>query len=92
MFLRLSTMGLRASLALAVVALLAIPASATPRPRAEDAALSFIDELVANLTEAAETSRKSHSCAQEASRTVDLGYAKYEGYHDEDTDLNIWKG
>ena len=89
-FLRPSTMRLCASLALAVAALLTIPASANPtEPRADDAALSFIDDLVANLTEAAD---KAQSCAQEVSRTVDLGYAKYEGYHDEDMDINIWKG
>lgn len=83
-------MGLRATLALAAAALLAIPASADcAEPRADDAALSFIDQLVADLTEAA---GNDQSCSREASRTVDLGYAKYEGYHDEDTDLNIWKG
>lgn len=24
--------------------------------------------------------------------TVDLGYAVYEGYHDDTYDLNVWKG
>ena len=76
--------------ALSAATALLTPASAVPHPpRAEDAALAFIDELVANLTEAA---GGAESCSQEASRTVDVGYAKYEGYHDEDTDLNVWKG
>ncbi|KAF7538491.1 hypothetical protein G7054_g2882 [Neopestalotiopsis clavispora] len=30
--------------------------------------------------------------AQYSSLTVDLGYAKYVGYHNETTGLNIWKG
>ena len=81
----------------AAIALLAPHASANPTfPRAEeDQASLFVDELVANLTEAAEnadTQKRSLSCSQRGDRTVNLGYAKYQGYHDDATDLNVWKG
>lgn len=83
-------MALRRVLVSAAAALGAVRALASPvESRAEDAALSFIREFVANLTEAAD---EAQSCSQESSMTVDLGYAKYRGYHDEETDLNIWKG
>ena len=29
------------------------------------------------------------SCAQKCSKKVNLGYAQYEGYHDEEADLNV---
>lgn len=86
---------------LAVLAAAALPLvngeSTNPEvPRANDAALSFIDELVADLKNAAQgaegNKKRGLSCTQESSITVNLGYAKYEGYHDEDTDLNVWKG
>ncbi|SPO05142.1 related to esterase [Cephalotrichum gorgonifer] len=82
----------------AAAALFIAPASTGPTamvPRSEDLALSFIDELVANLTEAAETEnnqKRSLTCSQDSSRTVNLLYGKYQGYYDEETDLNIWKG
>ncbi|MBE3046603.1 hypothetical protein IMZ48_29555 [Candidatus Bathyarchaeota archaeon] len=92
-------MALRTWLAVSAAAVLSLanPASAGPKvPRAEDAALSFIDDLVANLTEAAGEAdgvqKHALSCAQKCSRKVNLGYAKYEGYHDEEADLNVWKG
>ena len=83
-------MAFHVRLAIVAAALLAMPALASCKvPQAEDAAVAFIDELVTNLTSVADA---KHSCSQESSRTVDLVYAKYEGYHDEGADLNIWKG
>lgn len=89
-------MALRTWLAVttAVLSLASLTLASPKAPRAEDAALSFIEGLVANLTAAVEEAEGNQegACSQNSSRTVDLGYAKYEGYHDEDTDLNVWKG
>ncbi|KAL2270619.1 hypothetical protein VTJ83DRAFT_2803 [Remersonia thermophila] len=69
----------------------------TPSPEepAEDIASSFVLDLLANLTQAEETQtnekRSLFTCRQD-SLTVNLGYAKYKGYHDASTGLNYWKG
>ncbi|PKS12631.1 hypothetical protein jhhlp_000839 [Lomentospora prolificans] len=82
----------------AATALLATPIAGLPAvPRAEDdSVVLFIDELIANLTEATEhteaSKKRGLSCSQSSTRTVNLGYAKYQGYHDADADLNVWKG
>ncbi|KAF9871239.1 carboxylesterase family protein [Colletotrichum karsti] len=55
-----------------------------------DAAATFLEDLIAK-TRALEGSSETGVCRQ-TSLTVDLGYAKYEGYTNATTNLNIWKG
>ncbi|CAI4218847.1 unnamed protein product [Parascedosporium putredinis] len=88
-----------AGLSLATV-LLSAPVNGLPAvPRAEESdvpAFLFIDQLIANLTEAAEvaesTTKRGLTCSAASSRTVNLGYAKYQGYADSASGLNVWKG
>lgn len=71
----------------------ASPVTRTPA----DAAGQFLSDLIANVTEAEQQQRGASqprllSCAQDESLVVDLGYAKYRGYHNSTTGLNYWKG
>ncbi|KAL3294914.1 carboxylesterase type B [Colletotrichum asianum] len=58
--------------------------------RGEDAASTFLSELIAT-TQAIEKRSPNVSC-QQSPLAVDLGYAKYEGYSNATSGLNIWKG
>lgn len=60
-----------------------------------DIATAFVADLVHNATQedSLQTGAAAgKSCGQVKSLTVDVGYAKYEGYHNETTALNYWKG
>jgi len=68
--------------------------AAEPEPTGDFMSI-FVDELIANLTEAAETNeneKRSLTCSVSLSRTVNLLYAKYQGYQDSSSGLNVWKG
>lgn len=56
-----------------------------------DIASEFLSSLIANASQAnvhdSSKDRRSQSSLQ-----VNLGYAKYKGYYDSASDLNIWKG
>ncbi|KAK0609243.1 Alpha/Beta hydrolase protein [Immersiella caudata] len=65
-----------------------------------DFQLQFVQELIANATEAEESQlgAKKRSllgsllCNQASDLVVNLGYAKYQGYSNSATGLNYWKG
>lgn len=53
-----------------------------------------MSDLISNVTKA-ETELKARNlltCAQDESLVVNVGYAKYRGYHNATTGLNYWKG
>ena len=68
----------------------------TPNDGSPDIGSLFIADLIANATAAAEeqqaAQKRSLLCSQDDSLVVNLGYAKYRGYHDSSTGLNYWKG
>lgn len=47
--------------------------------------------LVANLAAAPFAQGRALPTARSSSTTVDLGYATYQGYHDDTYGLNVWK-
>ncbi|AEO68120.1 uncharacterized protein THITE_2117509 [Thermothielavioides terrestris NRRL 8126] len=70
--------------------------ASVPTPDASgsaDIASQFVSELIANATQAGQAQEKRNlSCSPNDSLVVDLGYAKYRGYHNATTGLNNWKG
>ncbi|GAB1319872.1 Carboxylic ester hydrolase [Madurella fahalii] len=64
--------------------------------RSADRAQEFVSGLIANATEAEQQHQAQRprflSCPRDESLIVDLGYARYRGYHDPSTGLNYWKG
>jgi hypothetical protein len=68
----------------------------TPDDGSTDIASSFVSDLIANATAAEQEQQAQEkrflSCTQDDSLVVNLGYAKYRGYHDASTGLNYWKG
>ncbi|KAF6793396.1 acetylcholinesterase [Colletotrichum sojae] len=66
--------------------------SGTPSsPATKDVASAFVRDLVRETRNLKDTVKPA-SCQQKPSRIVDLGYAKYEGYNNAASGLNIWKG
>jgi hypothetical protein len=61
-----------------------------------DIASLFVSDLIANATAAGEQQQTQEkrflTCSQSDSLVVNLGYAKYRGYHNASTGLNYWKG
>ena len=63
-----------------------------------DFAAQFIQDLISNATEAQEeyltTKKRSLAalCKQNSDLLINLGYAKYQGYSNPASGLNIWKG
>lgn len=68
----------------------------TPDDGSTDIASLFVADLIANATAAQDEQqaqeKRSLFCTQDSSLVVNLGYAKYRGYHDAATGLNYWKG
>ncbi|KAL2134419.1 hypothetical protein VTI74DRAFT_258 [Chaetomium olivicolor] len=63
------------------------------RQDSTDIASQFVADLIANATLAEQHQQKRFiSCTQDDSLVVNLGYAKYRGYHNSTTGLNYWKG
>lgn len=59
-----------------------------------DIAAVFVADLVHNATQVGLQTEAGcgAKCKQPQSLVVDVGYAKYEGYHNDTTELNYWKG
>ncbi|AEO68640.1 uncharacterized protein THITE_2053903 [Thermothielavioides terrestris NRRL 8126] len=61
-----------------------------------DLATQFVADLIANVTGLMQQQQaeveSSRSCSNDDPLVVDLGYAKYRGYHNATTGLNYWKG
>ncbi|KAH6843213.1 Alpha/Beta hydrolase protein [Chaetomium sp. MPI-CAGE-AT-0009] len=61
-----------------------------------DIASQFVADLIGNATRAEQEQQAQEkrflSCTQDESLVVNLGYAKYRGYHNTSTGLNYWKG
>ena len=89
---RLGLLALAASLVLGVPAPTGVP---LPDDASNDIASSFLLDLIANVTQTEESShanaKRFLSCTQD-SLVVNLGYARYRGYHNSSTGLNYWKG
>ena len=89
---RLSLLALATSPASCVSTPSGVPA---PDDASVDIASSFVLDLIANVTQAEESFHSNEkrflSCTQD-SLVVNLGYARYRGYHDSSTGLNYWKG
>lgn len=56
-----------------------------------DIASDFLSSLIANASQA-NANDPSEKWRSPGSLQVNLGYAKYKGYYDSASDLNIWKG
>lgn len=78
-------------LALFLAVFLPLSSAGPALPATKDAASAFVHGLVEE-TRHLKDAVKPASCKQRTTRVVDLGYAKYEGYNDAATGLNIWKG
>lgn len=62
-----------------------------------DLASEFVAQLISNATQAGEeflsaSKKRGLTCGAQSSLVVHLGYAKYQGYSDAASGLNIWKG
>lgn len=57
-----------------------------------DIASAWVDELIANVTAAELPTEKRGFCSQASSLVVNTGYAKYRGFSDTASGLNLWKG
>ncbi|KAK1625196.1 Alpha/Beta hydrolase protein [Colletotrichum phormii] len=78
------------TLPLAIAGLLAPHFSdAFPSSKDQDAAATFLDRLLVDTKGLKDALPKQR---QSASLVIDLGYAKYEGYNNATSGLNIWKG
>ncbi|KAK1519600.1 acetylcholinesterase [Colletotrichum costaricense] len=60
---------------------------AFPSSTSQDAAATFLDRLLVDTRGLGDVPQR-----QPSSLIVDLGYAKYEGYNNATSGLNIWKG
>ncbi|UQC87348.1 acetylcholinesterase [Colletotrichum lupini] len=60
---------------------------AFPSSTSQDAAATFLDRLLVDTRGLGDVPQR-----QPSSLLVDLGYAKYEGYNNATSGLNIWKG
>lgn len=56
-----------------------------------DIASEFLSSLIANASQA-NVDDSSKDRRSQSSLQVNLGYAKYKGYYDSASDLNVWKG
>lgn len=54
-------------------------------------ASDFLSSLIANASQA-NVNDSGEKWRSPSSLQVNLGYAKYQGYYDSASDLNIWKG
>jgi len=77
--------------------LLAASAATTASPVAArdettDNAAAWLDELIANVTAADLPTEKRGFCSQSSNLVVNTGYAKYRGFRDTASGLNLWKG
>jgi hypothetical protein len=86
-----------AGLVLAGALVSCAPQSAgAPDAGSADVADLFVADLIANATQAEQDQQTNEkrllSCSQDDSLVVNLGYAKYRGYHNTSTGLNVWKG
>ncbi|OHF01988.1 acetylcholinesterase [Colletotrichum orchidophilum] len=80
------------TLTLAVVGLLTSRLSNAFRSsRDQDAAAAFLNSLLTD-TRGLDDALRGQGQQRPTSLTVDLGYAKYEGYTNASSGLNIWKG
>lgn len=61
--------------------------SAFPSSKEQNAAAAFLDRLLIDTRGLGDALQR-----QPSSLVVDLGYAKYEGYNNATSGLNIWKG
>ncbi|KAF6782560.1 Lipase 4-like protein 4, partial [Colletotrichum musicola] len=77
--------------ALSLTAFLPLSSGAPSSPATKDVASAFVRDLVEETRNLKDVVKPA-SCQQKPSRIVDLGYAKYEGYNDAATGLDIWKG
>lgn len=78
------------TLPLVIVGLLAPCLSgAFPSSKDDDAAAAFLDRLLIDTRGLGNALTEQR---QPSSLVVDLGYAKYEGYNNATSGLNIWKG
>jgi len=59
-----------------------------------DIAAVFVADLVHNATQLGQQTEAGAgaNCEQTQSLVIDVGYAKYEGYRNDTTGLNYWKG
>ncbi|KAK1756520.1 acetylcholinesterase [Echria macrotheca] len=62
-----------------------------------DLAAEFVSQLISNATQTEEqllasTQKRGLFCDADSSLVVDLGYARYQGYTNTSSGLNIWKG
>ena len=82
-----------AALTLAVPALTAHSTLVLERESTDnsDVASDFLSALIYNATQANVTDAGDRRLAAK-SLTVDVGYAKYQGYYETTSGLNIWKG
>lgn len=72
-------------------------AESTPVGTPGDIASDFLTSLIQNVTQVEEeqqqqATKRTLSCGQPEALTVNVGYAKYQGYYNASSGLNYWKG
>lgn len=79
---------------LALASLVSCAPANAPAPDGSDVGSQFVADLIANASQAEQPAaeKRFFSCSQDDSLVVNVGYAKYRGYHNASTGLNYWRG